>query len=80
MKKGRKSIKDFFPEFSKEKKIKKRKVQENKGWDKFVKDLDKRQRKNLKDTKQKRIDENSPQREYNKRYREDWKNSTRWNK
>ena len=78
MKKGRKSIKGFFPEFSKKKQAKKRKVQENKGWDKFVKDLDKRQRQNLKDTKEKRIDENSPQREYNKRYREDWQNSTRW--
>lgn len=76
--KNRRSIKGFFPEFSKKKQNKKRKVQENKGWDKFVKDLDKRQRQNLKDTKEKRIDENSPQREYNKRYREDWKNSTRW--
>ena len=78
--KNRRSIKNLFPEFSKSKKktAKKRKVQESKGWDKFTKDLDKRQRKNLKDAKEKLIDENSPQREYNKRYREDWKNSTRW--
>ena len=78
--KKRKSIKSLFPEFSKKKSVKKRKVQESKGWDKFVKDLDKRQRANLKDAQDKRIDENSPQREYNKRYREDWKNSTRWTK
>jgi len=76
----RRSIKNLFPEFSNSKKrnLRKRKVQESKGWDKFNKDLDKRQRKNLKDAKEKRINENSPQREYNKRYREDWKNSTRW--
>jgi hypothetical protein len=78
MKKNRKSIKDFFPDFSKKKQVKKRKVQESKGWGKFIRDLEKRQDKNLKDAKEKRIDENSPQREYNKRYREDWKNSTRW--
>ncbi len=78
MKKNRKSIKNFFPEFSNKKQVKKRTVQESKGWGKFIRDLEKRQDKNLKDTKEKRIDENSPQREYNKRYREDWKNSTRW--
>ena len=78
--KKRKSIKGYFSEIfnSKKKKARSKKIQESKGWDKFVKDLDKRQRQNLKDTKEKRIDENSPQREYNKRYREDWKNSTRW--
>jgi len=77
--KKRKSIKNLFPEFKETRKTKRsRRVNETKGWGKFVKDLEKRERANLKDVQEKRIEENSPQREYNKRYREDWKNSTRW--
>lgn len=53
-------------------------LSESYNWDKFNKDLIKREGDNLRNMKEKRIDENSPQREYNKRYREDWKNSTRW--
>ena len=55
-------------------------LNESYNWSKFVKDFAKRERKNTLEAKQKRIDENSPQREYNKRYREDWRNSTRWTK
>lgn len=81
--KKRLSIKNLFNDMPREKNIKsKREVNEssNEGWNKFIKDLDKRQYQNLKDAKEKRIEENSPQREYNKRYREDWKNSTRWSR
>ena len=55
-------------------------LNESLSWEKFVKDLAKRERKSILQTKEKRIDENSPQREYNRRYREDWRNSTRWTK
>lgn len=55
-------------------------LNESYNWNKFTKDLEKRERKNLLEAKQKRINENSPQREYNRRYREDWRNSTRWTK
>lgn len=53
-------------------------LNESYNWDKFNKDLMKRERNNLNERKEKRINEHSPQREYNKRYKEDWRNSTRW--
>ncbi len=55
-------------------------LNESRNWDKFTKDIVKREREAIIDSKEKRIDEDSPQREYNKRYREDWRNSTRWKK
>lgn len=58
--------------------LKKEFLNESRSWNKFTKDLIKRERNNLKERKEKRINEHSPQREYNKRYREDWRNSTRW--
>lgn len=70
----------MYEEEEEEREVSEKLFNESRNWDKFTKDLIKRERNNLRDAKNKRIDENSPQRKYNKRYREDWRNSTRWAK
>jgi len=53
-------------------------INESLVFDKFVNDLEERDTANTAKFFKNQLDEDSPQREYNKRYREDWRNSTRF--
>ena len=46
--------------------------------DKFMKDIEKRDAEKDENFKKNQVEDDSPQRQYNKRYREDWRNSTRF--